>query len=293
MKRAFLIVLVIIICTMLYGCSANGGELIIGTKDFTEQHILGYILALYIEANTDFTTTIIKDLSSDVIFAGLRTDVVDLYVEYTGTIYSSYFSLDDTTAPAEVFRTSSSMIAERYGLFMFNPLGFNNSFKLAIQRSIAFSQNIWTISDLATISQDLIIGGGSEFMRRSDGLPNLKILYDLDFREEVLIDHTDRYRAIMEDEIQVTEVFTTDGALLAYDIFVLEDDKNFFPPYQGVIITRKEILDNHPQLQSVLGALSGLITDAVMRNLNYRVDVLGENPEYVAESFLRENNLIP
>jgi len=278
---------------MLYGCSANGGELIIGTKDFTEQHILGYILALYIEANTDFTTTIIKDLSSDVIFAGLRTDVVDLYVEYTGTIYSSYFSLDDTTAPAEVFRTSSSMIAERYGLFMFNPLGFNNSFKLAIQRSIAFSQNIWTISDLATISQDLIIGGGSEFMRRSDGLPNLKILYDLDFREEVLIDHTDRYRAIMEDEIQVTEVFTTDGALLAYDIFVLEDDKNFFPPYQGVIITRKEILDNHPQLQSVLGALSGLITDAVMRNLNYRVDVLGENPEYVAESFLRENNLIP
>ena len=294
MKKTFSIILLLIICAMLYGCSADsGGELIIGTKDFTEQHILGYILASYIEANTDISTSVIKDLSSDVIFAGLRTGVVDLYVEYTGTIYSNYFSFAYPTVPGEVLRITSSVIAENYGLYMFNPLGFNNSFELAIQRSMAFSHNIWTISDLATISRDLIIGGASEFMRRNDGLPNLKLIYDLTFKEELFIDHADRYRAISEDEIQVTEVFRTDGALLSYDLFVLDDDKNFFPPYQGVIITREEILDSHPQLRSLLSALSGLITDAVMRNLNYRVDILGENPQYVAESFLKENNLIP
>jgi len=293
MKKAFLIISLLIICSMLYGCSANSGELIIGTKDFTEQYILGYILALYIEANTDFSTTVIKDFSSDVIFAGLRNSVVDIYVEYTGTIYSNYFSFFYPTAPGEVLRITSSTIAENYGLFMFNPLGFNNSFELAIQRDIAFSHNIRTISDLAGISQDLVMGGGTEFMRRSDGFPNLRILYELTFKEEIVIDHADRYRAISENEIQVTEVFRTDGALLAYDLFVLEDDKNFFPPYQGVIITRGEILDNHPQLQSLLQVLSGTITDAVMRNLNYRVDILGEDPRYVAESFLRENNLIP
>jgi glycine betaine/choline ABC-type transport system substrate-binding protein len=176
---------------------------------------------------------------------------------------------------------------------MFNPLGFNNSFELAIPRSMAYSHNIWTISDLATISQDLIIGGAPEFMRRNDGLPNLKLIYDLTFKEELFIDHADRYRAISEGEIQVTEVFMTDGALLSYDLFVLDDDRSFFPPYQGVIITREEILDSHPQLRNLLGALSGIITDAVMRNLNYRVDILGESPQYVAESFLKENNLIP
>jgi glycine betaine/choline ABC-type transport system substrate-binding protein len=278
---------------MLYGCSSDSGELIIGTKDFTEQHILGYILSLYIEANTDFSTTVIKDFSSEVIFSGLRNSVVDLYVEYTGTIYSNYFSFFFPTTSGDVLRITSNTIADNYGLFMFNPLGFNNSYELAVQRGIAFSYNIRTISDLAAISPDLIMGGGLEFMRRNDGFRNLKIVYDLNFREEVYIDHMDRYRAISEDEIQVTEVFRTDGALLSYDLFVLEDDRNFFPPYQGVIITREEILDNHPQLKSLLEVLSGTITDAVMRNLNYRVDILGEDPRYVAESFLRDNNLIP
>jgi len=293
MKRAFLIILLIIICVMLYGCSADTGEIIIGTKDFTEQYILGNILALYIEANTDISTTVIRDLSSDVIFAGLRTGVVDLYVEYTGTIYSNYFAFAYTTAPEEVFHITSGLIAENYGLFMFKPLGFNNAYELVIQRSIAYSHNIRTISDLAAISQDLVMGASPEFIRRSDGLPNLKRLYELEFKEEVLVDHMDRYRAISENEIQVTEVFTTDGALLSYNLFVLEDDKNFFPPYQGVLLTRKEILESHPHLQSFLEVLSGLISDTVMRNLNYRVDVLGENPQIVAESFLRDNNLIP
>ena len=293
MRKAFLVILLIIICAALYGCSADGGELVIGTKDFTEQYILGYILALYIEANTDISAMVIRDLASDVIFAGLRTGVVDLYVEYTGTIYSNYFSFFYPMTPEEVFSITSGTIADNYGLFMFDPLGFNNAYELAIQRDIAYTHNIRTISDLAAISPDLIIGGSPEFLRRNDGFQNLKRLYGLTFKEEVSVDHMDRYRAISEDEIQVTEVFTTDGALLSYDLFVLEDDRNFFPPYQGVIITRNEILENHPQLQNLLGDLSDLITDVIMRNLNYRVDVLGENPRYVAESFLRDNYLIP
>jgi len=293
MRRAFLIVLVIIICAALYGCSADSIEIVVGAKDFTEQHILGYILALYIEANTDYSAAVKKDLASDVLFAGLRTGVVDLYVDYTGTVYGNYFSFSHTTTPDEVYRITSSLIEENYSLFMFSPLGFNNSYELATRRDIADLHNIITISDLAAISPDLIIGGSPEFLRRSDGFPNLKRLYELSFKEEVYVDHTERYRALSQDEIQVTEVFTTDGSLLSYDLFVLEDDMNFFPPYHGVILTREGILENHPHLQSLLEALSGLINDIAMRNLNFRVDVLGESPQHVAESFLRDNNLIP
>lgn len=292
MRKVGSIVAILIMCGMLFGCSSNSGTINVGAKDYTEQYILGNILALLIEEDTNINVTLKTDLASDVIYAAIRTGVIDVYIDYTGTIYGNYLSLSETSDPIEVFDITSRTIRENYGLHMFRPLGFNNSYGIAVRHSIAFEHGLRTLSDLARVSDDFTIGASAEFLIRSDGVPNMKRHYDMSFKNEVIVDGVDRYAALSGNEIQVSEVFTTDGHLLAHALVVLEDDKLFFPPYQGVIIIRDEILEEHPELQAVLDKLSGLITDDVMRTLNYRVDVIGETPVSVAESFLREHNLI-
>jgi osmoprotectant transport system substrate-binding protein len=232
------------------------------------------------------------DMTSGVIFAGIRTGVIDLYVEYTGTIYASYLTLSHTDDPKEVHEISERELSSRYNLLMLDPLGFNNTFCLAVRTDIATQFNLRTFSDLATVSSELIIGGSTEFLTRFDGLPNLKKLYDMSFKDEVVLSGTERYTAIAANEIQVTDAFSTDGLLLEHDLVVLEDDKSFFPPYEGVIIIRQDAAEEHPELLDVLEKLAGRLSDDVMRDLNYRVDVLGESPSDVAEWFLRENGFI-
>jgi len=264
----------------------------VGAKDFTEQHILGHMLELYIEANTKLNVDLKIDMASDVIFAGMRTGVIDIYVEYTGTVYGSYLVRSDSRNPEEVFNVTSTTLLDRYDIRMLDPLGFNNAYHLAVRRDTSVLHGLRTISDLAKVSSDFIIGGSAEFLTRSDGVPNLKLAYGMNFRAERAIDGTDRYVAITNDEIQVTEVFSTDGHLIANDLVVLEDDLHFFLPYQGAIVIRGEIAEQHPELVTALSKLSGLMSDDVMTTLNYRVDVLGESPRDVAEGFLKLNNLI-
>ena len=292
MKKAGLVITMLIICGMLFGCSAKSNTIVVGAKDYTEQFILGNLLAILIEENTNINVTLTTDLASDVIFAAVRTGAVDVYVEYTGTVYGSYLVQSETGSAREVYDLTSRMVLERYDLHMLNPLGFNNSYNLAVRFDTANEYGLRTLSDLAEVSDDFVFGGSIEFLTRNDGFPNMKLLYDMSFLDEKIIDGTRRYTAINNDDIQVTEAFSTDGHLLAHALVVLEDDKNYFQPYQGVIMVRGETLENNTELRAVLEKLSGLISDDVMRTLNYRVDVHGESPEAVARSFLIENNLI-
>jgi len=277
---------------LLIGCSGNKKEIVVGTKDFTEQYILGNILKIFIEENTDINVTLKTDLSSDVIFAAIRTSVIDLYVDYTGTIYGNYLVRSETRSPEEIFAFAKDTLLSNYDLYMLDPLGFNNSYNLAVSRNVADVYGLKTISDLAEVSENFVIGGSAEFLTRNDGLPNLKIMYNIGFKNERAIDGVDRYIAIAANEIQVTEAFTTDGHLLLHDLVILEDDKHFFPPYQGAIIIRNELSDEFPELFLLLSGLSGLLTDEVMRGLNYRVDVYNESPRDAAMYFLTNNNLI-
>jgi osmoprotectant transport system permease protein len=250
------------------------------------------MLTLLIEDNTDLTVSYKSDLASDVLFAATRTGAVDLYIEYTGTVYGSYLKYSDTRSYNEVYEISARELTERFNLRMLDLLGFNNTYALAIRADTAAEYNLRTISDLAGVSSNFILGGHAEFFRRYDGLPNLKIIYDMAFSEERVVYGQARYHALINDEIQVIMVFSTEGLLYEYQLITLEDDKNFFPAYDGVIIIRGEIADKHPELLEVLGRLAGLLTDEVMRDLNHKVDMMGEYAKDVAESFLRTNNLI-
>jgi len=293
MKAPIFILSLILLIGVLSGCSGTEEKtIVVGSMDYTEQHVLGEILVQLLESHTNLNVTHIENMMAHVTFAAIETGVVDVVVEYTGTIYGDVLSLTYTNNAEEVYNTSVSLLAERYDISMLGKLGFNNSFGLAVRRETAERYGLQTYSDLALVSSDMIFQGGSVLMNRNDGLPNLKILYNMSFKEEVVRTGGDRYTALMSDEVQVAEIFTTDGLLLVHDVVVLEDDKNFFPPYHGAIIIRNAILDKHPELIDVLNLLEGKLPDDVMINLVYRVDVLRETPRDVARSFLMENSLI-
>ena len=292
--RVLLILLSLILFTgVLSGCAETQQEtIIVGSMDYTEQHILGEMLVMLIEAHTDLKTILRDNMAAHVVFAAIETGNVDVYVEYTGTIYGDVFSLSGSNDAIEVYNTSVTLLAERYNIRMLDKLGFNNSFGLAVRRDTAERYGLRTYSDLAEVSSDLIFHGGPVLMTRNDGLPNLKRLYNMSFKEEVVRNDEDRYTPLMNGDVHVAEIFTTDGMLLEYDVVVLEDDKNFFPPYHGAIVARNEILDKHPELIGVLNMLTGKLPDDVMINLIHRVDVGNETPQDVARSFLRDNGLI-
>ena len=294
MKKTKLLILLFIILGLgvIYGCAEKEPDIIVGTKDFTEQYILGNILVLLIEEDTDLTVAYKSDLSSDVIFAGIRTGVIDLYVDYTGTVYGNYLRLSETLSAEEIYEITVRELDGSHNLRMLDMLGFNNTYSLAVRADIALEYNLRTISDLSHVSSNFKFGGSSEILSRFDGLPNLKRLYGMHFAEEIPMEGNCRYTAIASDDIQVVVVFSTDGMLLNFDLVVLEDDKAFFPPYQGAIIIRDETVEAHPELLNILQMLAGTLTDETMRNLNYRVDVLGELPRNVAEDFLRTNKFI-
>ena len=292
MKVKLLIVSLMITIGLLTGCASSSNSIVVGAKDYTEQYVLGNLLAIFIEENTNIDVTFTSDMASDIIFAAINAGAVDVYIDYTGTIYGSYMIRSDRGSPEEIFNIVSTTLKESHDIFMFDPLGFNNSFGIAVRRDTAAEYDLKTISDLATISANFIFGGSYDILVRNDGLPNLKVLYDMGFQEERILYGINRYIALENDEIQVTEVFTTDGSLLTYDLVVLDDDMNFFPPYQGAIVIRGETLEENPQLQGLLEKLSGVLTNDIMRQLNYMVDEQGLDPRDVAEKFLRDNNLI-
>ena len=291
-KKLQLIFAILLIFVLITSCSSKKEIIYVGAKFYTEQEILSNMLIQLIEEHTNLEPVARTNMSSHVIFAAVTSGGVDVYVEYTGTIFGSYLSRSETLSAREVFEISSRELKEQYDLRLLEPLGFNNTFCLAVLPETAAEYNLRTISDLALVSSNLIFGGSAEILYRHDGLPNLKKVYNMSFKEELEFADEARYTAIASGVVHVTEAFSTDGQLLDYDLVVLEDDKQFFPAYEGLVLIRGEIADKHPGLVDVLSKLSGMISDTTMRNLNNRVDAHGENPADVARDFLRENGLI-
>jgi glycine betaine/choline ABC-type transport system substrate-binding protein len=145
---------------------------------------------------------------------------------------------------------------------------------------------------LARIPNELVLGAGFEIFNRNDGIPNLKKVYGITFKDEKALDGNLRYVALENDETQITDAFATDGLLLKYELTVLEDDLHFFPPYHAATIIRASVAEKYPEVVAQLDKLTDLLPDDVMRDMNYRVDVLNENPVEVARNFLTANGLI-
>ncbi|MGI5901559.1 MAG: glycine betaine ABC transporter substrate-binding protein [Desulfitobacteriia bacterium] len=293
-KKILNLFMVAVIAIAFCGCgSAGGGEgkITVGSKNYTENIVLAHIMAELIEAKTDLTVERKVNLGgSNVAWKALENNDIQLHPEYTGTIVSGYFQ--EETSSAEETLVRAQELANQSGFKLLEPFGMNNTYTLAVTKETAEKYNLKTFSDLARESEKLILGCDFEFIDRADGYPGLQRVYNMNFKEVKGMDHGIKYRSQKEKQVDVIDAFATDGQLKVHDLVILEDDKEFFPPYHGLPIIRQDTLEQYPELEEVLKLLAGIVDDSTMQELNALVDEEGMKAETVARDFLVSKGLI-
>jgi osmoprotectant transport system permease protein len=192
----------------------------------------------------------------------------------------------------EVYETSKNDLKELYDIDMLKQFNFNNTYVLSVKPETAEKYNLETISDLRNVADELTIGATLEFLNREDGIIGLEKHYGFTFGNQIGINGANKYLAIDNGETDITDAFSTDGLLKKFNLVMLDDDKNFFPPYYAVPILRSGLLEEYHEIEGVLEELGEVLTDEVMIELNYRVDELQQQPRKVAHDFLVEQGLI-
>lgn len=292
---AALLVLLFVINGVSSALSNRGGgdTITVGGKDFTEQVVLCHMVADLIEENTDLTVKRQPMLGgTQVCTSAVRSGEIDLYIDYTGTCYADTLGYTPISDVEKVYQTVVKDFDEKYNLKVLKQMNFNNTYTLAVKPETAEKYNLKTFSDLAKVSNQLVISPTLEFTKREDCLPGLKKKYNMNFKKVVAMDSSPRYLALSNGESDVVDAFSTDGLLKKFGLTVLEDDQHFFPPYYAVPVIRSEVLEAHPELEDLLGQLGAVLTDDVMGTLNYQVDEENQDPETVAKNFLQEKGLI-
>jgi len=288
----FLVMTVVSVSVLFSGCSGKTDTIVIGAADFTEQFILGNMLQILIDENTDMKTQLVSNMSTTVLFSAIQSSNVHVYVEYTGTLFGDFLGYSPMDTPDRVFTRARDGMRDRFNIRVLDRIGFNNTYALAVRPDTAERYNLRTFSDLVRVAPELTLGGTMEFLDRDVGLRGLQPFYGMNFGNTIATQGTLRYTALNDNQIQVTSAFSTDGLLARYNLVLLEDDRNFFPAYDAVVVIREDTATKFPHLVEVLNKLTGSLDETAMSNLNYRVDVLNEDPEAVARDFLRSAGLI-
>jgi osmoprotectant transport system permease protein len=250
----------------------------IGSKKFTESVILGELLA-HLARDTGFPAAHFQELGgTKLVFDALRAGDIDIYPEYTGTIREEILAGQQIDDDQQLRRA-----LEEQGVLMSRPLGFNNSYALGMKQERVNQLGLKTISDLAR-RPDLRYGFSSEFMDREDGWPSLRRHYGLAPRQAQGMDHDLAYRQLDAGSIDVTDVYTTDAKINVYGIAMLEDDRQYFPRCDAVLLYRADLADRHPRLVKALRKLEGQIDDASMTHMNARAELARATLDRVSES---------
>lgn len=281
---------------MVAACAGGGGSngaIAVGSKDFTEQFILGEMYALVLE-DAGFEVERKLNLGgTPVAQAGLESGEIDLYPEYTGTGLLTVLKLPASSDQQEVYTTVKTAYEEDFGLVWLEPAPMNNAQALAMTQSQSDELGITTISDMAAQASDLVMIGPPEFEVREDGLPGLKAAYgDFELSAYKAVDPGLRYKGLVDGEADVAVAFGTDGEISAFDLVLLEDDQNLFPPYQVAPVVRQDALEANPDIADVLNTLAPLLTTETMQQLNYEVSGNQREPAEVAREFLETQGLI-
>ncbi len=265
----------------------------IGSKNFTEQVILGEMLAQHLEAKTGLHVERRFYLAGTYIsHQALLAGRIDAYVEYTGTALTAILKQPVESNPGNVYAKVKREYASRFDLEVMDPLGFNNTFAIVIRGETARRLNLHTLSEAAPYAAQWRPGFGYEFMERPDGYQGLVRAYNLTFGQPPrIMDLGLLYRALLEKQVDLVAGNSTDGLIAARDLAVLEDDKHYFPPYQAVPIVRSETLKRHPAVREALDQLGGKISDEEMRRLNFAVDGEHRDLADVVRAFLHAKHL--
>ena len=265
----------------------------VGSKNYTEQQVLGYMVSDLIEGNTDIKVDRRINLGgTQICFEAIKSGDIDLYIDYTGTAFVSMLNNEAVSDREYVYQTVREQMAEQFDIAVLRELNFNNTYVLAMMPDVMEEYGIECISDLKGLGDELMFSPTPEFSNREDGWLGLEKAYGLSFSDIRVLDGGMRYSAITNYETDIITAFSTDGLLKTYELGTLVDDQSFFVPYYAVPLIRQDTLDKYPELQPVLELLCSVLSDEVMRELNYQVDSLGRNPAEVAHEFLVEQGLI-
>ncbi|MGH9744962.1 MAG: glycine betaine ABC transporter substrate-binding protein [Candidatus Acidiferrales bacterium] len=294
MRRVFCAGLLIWVMASLGSCSGErGNTIVVGSKNFSEQALLGEILAQHIEARTHLPVTRRFYLAGSYICQqALLAGRIDTYVEYTGTALTAILHDPIEKDSSAVLGRVQSEYQRRFGLVVMPSLGFNNTFAIVIRGEDARRLKLKTISDAAPFTPQWRAGFGYEFMERPDGFGGLARVYGLRFAETPrILDLGLLYRALLDKQVDLVAGNSTDGLLSARDLVILEDDKQYFPPYEAVPVIRNDTVARHPEVRAAIAELAGKISDAEMRKMNYAVDGERRDASEVAREFLRAKGL--
>ena len=271
----------------LTAVGGKGSTVRVGSKNFTEQIILGEIVAQLIESRTDLPVSRRLNLGGTFICdRAIRAGDIDIYVEYTGTAYTAIFKEPPNTNPEQVLARARERYAEA-SITLLAPLGFENTFAMLVRGEDARRLCLKTIADVRPLAGDWRAGFGYEFLQRADGFPGLASAYGLRFGTPPrAMDLSLIYRALAERQVDLIAGDATSGLIEAYDLTMLADTQRYFPPYDAVIVARSAALLAHPAVKEVLSRLSGRITVADMRRMNHAVDAQHRDAADVAREFI-------
>jgi osmoprotectant transport system substrate-binding protein len=283
-RRRFLVALAL----MLSGCMPKSSGLAVGSKNFTEQLVLGELLAQYLGRFTPLPIDKRFYLAGTYIcHQALLAGRIDMYVEYSGTALVAILKEKPVSDHAAVFNTVKDLYSRRFGLEVLPSLGFDNTFAMVMRGSDARRLRLKTLSDAAAVSSQLRLGVGYEFVERPDGYKGLAAKYGLKFAEAPrVMDLGLLYRALQNNQVDIVAGSNTDGLIAALDLVVLEDDQHYFPPYDAVPIVRRKTLQRNPEIATALQRLSGRVSADDMRRMNYAVDGEKKDAAAVVKDFL-------
>lgn len=281
------------VCLLLSCGPPRADRIVVGSKNFTEQAILGELIAQHLQARTHLTIERRFYLAGSYIcHQAILAGRIDIYPEYTGTALTAILKEKPEGDAAQVYARVKEEYARRFGLVVTQPLGFDNTFAIVIRGDDARRLRLHTISEAARYTPQWRAGFGYEFMERPDGYQGLARTYGLKFAAAPrIMDLGLLYRALEEKQVDLVAGSATDGLITALDLAVLEDDRHYFPPYQAVPIVRRETLARHPEVGKALDELGGKISADEMRRMNYAVDGQHRDAKEVVREFLKSKGL--
>jgi osmoprotectant transport system substrate-binding protein len=293
-KKVIGIVLVFVLLLPILGCSRHGNRIVVGSKNFTEQLILGELFAQVIEAQTHLPVERRFYLAGTFIcHQAILAGRIDVYPEYTGTALTAVLKEQASRDKQGVYQRVKADYASKFGLTVGPSLGFDDTFAMVIRGDDARRLQLKTLSQAAAFTPKWRAGFGYEFMERPDGYKGLVASYGLRFAEPPrIMDLGLITRALKDHQVDLIAGNNTDGLIPALDLFVLEDDRHYFSPYEAVAVMRGEMFKQHPEVGVALDKLAGAISDEDMRRLNYAVDGEHRDATVVVKEFLQQRRLI-
>lgn len=283
----------IILAGMTSACGIQS-QVTIGTQTYTESKILAEMYRALIEDRTGLSVDIIPDLaSSSLVINAMKRDDVQMATLYTGEIFNNYFPISGTKDRQVVLKEAQEGFQKKFQFTWMNPLGFENTYAFTVRKELAEANGYTKISDVKKDMANMKLGVDTTWLERStDGYPAFSKAYGIKFGQTFPMEISLVYSAVANKQVDIVLAYSTDSRLKAYNLQTLQDDKQFFPPYDASPVLRSDLLKKHPEIEDAIAPLIGHLDADTMISLNYQVDIEKKSEREVALAYLKQQGLL-